>query len=266
MTKDAPAFDFYPERWTHGTRHMTKLERSDYLDLLLTQWTDDGIPGDLDIVARILGYKKSAQIPSIVLVKFPLCSDGKRRNQFLEGVRESQRARIQKSRDKIAKMNAARDSTRASTRESCSAPTRPLLSDILTASSPLTTHHSPNTPNGVSPLPPEGDGEVLILEVAPVAEAKPKAWNPSSEQVRVSSWFHMRPTTVWDAGEMRAWKAIPEKHPDDLESLEAYYTATLPAGERDIRRHDLKTLLNNWNGEVIRSRKFKPAPTDDRPF
>ncbi len=41
--KDAPAFDFYPERWSHGTRHLSKVERCDFLDLLAVQWTENGI-------------------------------------------------------------------------------------------------------------------------------------------------------------------------------------------------------------------------------
>src|SRR3954470_24956005 len=96
VVKDAPAFDFYAERWSHGTRHMSKTERSDYLDLLVFQWTELAIPSDLQAVARILGYKRPAQIPQAVLEKFPLCDDGKRRNPRLEIIRAEQRERIRK--------------------------------------------------------------------------------------------------------------------------------------------------------------------------
>ncbi len=92
--KDAPAFDFYPERWSQGTRHMSKVERCDYLDLLGYQWTNDGVPANLKAVATILGYRKEAQIPASVIEKFPVAGDGMRRNKRLEAIREEQRGRI----------------------------------------------------------------------------------------------------------------------------------------------------------------------------
>jgi hypothetical protein len=98
--KDAPAFDFYPERWSQGTRHLTKVERCDYLDLLGFQWSNDGLPGELDAIARILGYRKASQIPAAVLEKFPLCEDGKRRNARLEVIRSEQRERIRKRKER----------------------------------------------------------------------------------------------------------------------------------------------------------------------
>lgn len=107
-TKDAPAFDFYPERWTHGTRLMTKVERCDYIDLLCHQWTDDGLPADLDLVARLLGYKKGAMVPASVVDKFPVTDDGKRRNARLEIERTKQRERIARKSLGAAKTNAKR--------------------------------------------------------------------------------------------------------------------------------------------------------------
>jgi hypothetical protein len=92
--KDAPAFDFYPERWAHGTRHLTKEERCDFLDLLAVQWTDDGIVDDLPRIARLLGYRSAEDIPPMVLEKFPVAADGKRRHPFLEKLRAEQRSRI----------------------------------------------------------------------------------------------------------------------------------------------------------------------------
>lgn len=106
--KDAGSFDFYPERWTHGTRHMTKVERCDYHDLLCHQWTEDGLPADLTLVARLIGYRKASQIPISVLEKFPLGEDGRRRNLRLEIERQKQRARIAAKRDGAQKTNAKR--------------------------------------------------------------------------------------------------------------------------------------------------------------
>lgn len=107
-TKFAPAFDFYPERWTHGTRHMTKVERCDYLDLLCHQWTEDGLPPDPNMLARLIGYRKGTQISTLVLDKFPECVDGKRRNQRLEIERHKQRVRMAKAAEKARKGAAGR--------------------------------------------------------------------------------------------------------------------------------------------------------------
>jgi uncharacterized protein YdaU (DUF1376 family) len=104
--RDAPAFDFYCERWSHGTRLMTKVERCDYLDLLLHQWTSDGLPADLDLVARLVGYRKGSQISPLVLEKFPIAEDGKRRNARLEMERVKQRVRIRAKRGAAALANA----------------------------------------------------------------------------------------------------------------------------------------------------------------
>ena len=151
MTKDAPAFDFYPERWTHGTRHMTKLERCDYLDLLCHQWTDDGLPSNIDIMARLIGYKRASQIPALVMEKFPVAADGKRRNARLEVERVKQRERIAKRRDGANKTNAKRwNSDSLSDR---SATTERHNLEVASESPPPTTHHPPHIPSRKSSKP-----------------------------------------------------------------------------------------------------------------
>lgn len=114
MAKDAPAFDFFPERWTHGTQGMTKVEKCDYLTLLLLQWTQDGIDNDLPMIATALGYLNAkgegqpSKIPARVLTKFPTAADGKLRNDFLEEVRAAQRERIKTRRIGAAISNLKR--------------------------------------------------------------------------------------------------------------------------------------------------------------
>ncbi len=159
--KDAPAFDFYPERWSHGTKHMTKVERCDYLDLLSQQWTNDGLPADLDILARILGYKKAAQIPAFVIEKFPVSDDGKRRNPRLEIERGKQRQRIEKRRDGAQKTNAKRWNSDSLSDRSAT-PQRPIV-EGYSDSPPPTTHHSPivlleKEPKGEGSISPKRQG------------------------------------------------------------------------------------------------------------
>lgn len=161
ITKCAPAFDFYPERWTHGTRHMTKTERCDYLDLLCHQWTENGLPDDLDMIARLLGYKKPSQIPPLVLEKFPVSEDGRRRNQRLESERVKQIARIDKKRYGAAITNQKRWGER---------PQKESLSDRLATpervaneSPPPTTVHPPPL---LPPTPPRGALPTLDLQLS----------------------------------------------------------------------------------------------------
>ncbi len=150
-TKCAPAFDFYPERWTHGTRHMTKTERCDYLDLLCHQWTENGLPDDLDMIGRLLGYKKPTQIPPLVLEKFPKADDGRRRNKRLEDERTKQIARIEKKRCGAAITNQKRWGER---------PPKPSLSDQIATPERVDVESPPPTSDLRSP---KGEGDDAIF-------------------------------------------------------------------------------------------------------
>jgi len=46
MPKAPPSFDFYPNDWIGGTRHLTLVERACYLELLMHQWQNGHIPID----------------------------------------------------------------------------------------------------------------------------------------------------------------------------------------------------------------------------
>lgn len=81
-------------------------------------------------------------------------------------------------------------------------------------------------------------------------------WSPTPLQLRLGKLFKRKETTRWDAKEEKAVKSLVSPLEDDLRLLEAYYGASIPK-DQDYRRHDLVTLLNNFNGEVDRARKFK---------
>lgn len=119
--RDAPAFDFFPERWLCGVATLTDAEQLSFLRLLCHQWMLDGLPESIKKLRRLAGRGVTQNL----LGKFPMDSEGIRRNPRLESVRNDQRLRIAKSLDKIAKMNAARDSCRGSTREPTREPCRP---------------------------------------------------------------------------------------------------------------------------------------------
>lgn len=107
MTKDAPAFDFYPERWLVGVAGMSDAEQLAYLRLLCHQWLmgDSGLPADVPALKRLAGARG---VTDAVLAKIPTGQDGKRRNARLEIIRSEQRQRIAKRREGAAKTNAKR--------------------------------------------------------------------------------------------------------------------------------------------------------------
>ncbi len=104
--KDAPAFDFYPERWLAGTAMLSDAEQLSFLRLLCQQWLagDEGLPDDLAVLKRAAGKG----VTKTLLEKFPLCVDGRRRNAKLESIRADQRERIAKASEKGRKMAAGR--------------------------------------------------------------------------------------------------------------------------------------------------------------
>ena len=79
----------------------------------------------------------------------------------------------------------------------------------------------------------------------------------------MNALFHRKPETHWSDKEIRAYRKLGEVPEDDLKLIESYYTASFPENA-DYRRHDLQTLLNNFQGEIDRARKHTPANTPGR--
>jgi hypothetical protein len=87
---------------------------------------------------------------------------------------------------------------------------------------------------------------------------------PPAELSQMAAWFHRRDTTPFSAGELKAFRNLGEIHADDMAVLAQYYRAELPA-EKNYRRRDLQTLLNNFLGEVDRARAWISDSTPSRP-
>jgi hypothetical protein len=236
MTKDAPAFDFYPERFWFAVEGWTESETCRYWRLLGQQWMRDGLPADERELAGLARGKLSER----VLGKFPVADDGKRRNAFLEQLRNEQRDRIAKRRDGAAKTNAKRwsgksDSESPSGRSANRSATRlATIERVDSESPPPTTHPHPIISNEMStPLPPRG--------------------GLSEDQITVGGWYGRKATTRWDEKELKAWKKLtPDLIADGLAVLTAPYSS-----KATYRRKDLLTLLNNWRGEIDRWQYFK---------
>lgn len=87
--KDAPYFNFFPERWLAGVALLSDAEQLAFLRLLCLQWLagDEGLPADAAALKRAAGKG----VTPALLEKFPVGEDGRRRNAKLETIRAEQR-------------------------------------------------------------------------------------------------------------------------------------------------------------------------------
>jgi hypothetical protein len=230
MSKDAPAFDFYPERFWFAVEGWTESETCRYWRLLSQQWMRDGLPADEKELAGLARGKLSER----VLDKFPLADDGKRRNPFLEQLRNEQRDRIARRRDGAAKTNAKRwagksDSESPSDRSATRLATRlATIERVDSESPPPTTHHNstPHTPHAPAhdgslwPDPSEYPTLETVKAWAVAVMAPPECAEKWHAERCVEGWMTKggRPMTA-DAGPLRnlfsayatAWKANASK-------------------------------------------------------
>lgn len=184
---DAPAFDFYPERWIAGTAGFSDAEQLAYLRLLCHQWIEDGLPDDLATLKR-LGGKKG--VTPKLLLKFPIAEVGIRRNARLETIRSEQRARIAKrSEQRRLAANARWGNGCGPHSDRNAAASVPQCGDD--AAGMPTTHHPPPTPinddnhaGASAPMPP------VELEEA-------KRLTPGIRDEIVMAWYESRQRRDW---------------------------------------------------------------------
>lgn len=77
-------------------------------------------------------------------------------------------------------------------------------------------------------------------------------------KLKIGRLFRRKETTPWSWKEETALKNLLPIDDEELQAVERYYSEVIPK-EKDYRRRDLLTLLNNWSGEVDRARGRKPA-------
>ena len=224
----APAFQFYADDFLAGTMTMTNEERGAYISLLCLQWSK-GFVTELDIQRICLGMPTHSH--GICQSKFQADPESRYRNQRLEVERSKQKERSQKQSD-IANLRWNKDAKAMPTHYQEDA-------EAYAKSVPEVCSPSP------SPSPTEDT-------------KKEKALNPELEafRLRVGALIKRRPTTQWSSKEIKALKEIfdfntPE---EDLVALEARYQSD----DKYLRR-ELMTLLNNWNGEIDKSRSICPS-------
>lgn len=108
-------------------------------------------------------------------------------------------------------------------------------------------------------LLPKGATKGLISPIGKgIGKGKGNGEQPTPLQIRVGKLLGRRESTKWSDKEVSALDAIGEPSEEDLALLENFYNAVIDA-DQDHRRTALLTLLNNWNGEVDKSRAYKLA-------
>lgn len=95
---------------------------------------------------------------------------------------------------------------------------------------------------------------------------------PTSEQAkRIATIMHRKLTTAWNAKEIVQFRKLLKagcfESAEDLANLERYYARNWPPDRnKNMLRHDLPTLLNNFQGETDRANAWserhpaKPVP------
>jgi hypothetical protein len=125
--------------------------------------------------------------------------------------------------------------------------------------------------NKKSPLPRVTPGEAFLpfgpdastghLERrAPTATRKAARVDVNSATMqRIGAWFRRKPATLWSQQEAEALESLGAIDDDDLAVLERFYTAEIP--ENGFRRREVITLLNHWNGELDKARRWESEST-----
>jgi len=104
----------------------------------------------------------------------------------------------------------------------------------------------------------DGDGDEGGKNGSSVVSDRNGEWHPTDEQKRLNALFHRRDTTRWSPREIKAHRQITPIVEEDLKTVETFYAETERDPAKGYRRHDLQTLLNNFNAEVDRARNYKP--------
>jgi len=120
MSKAPPAFQFYAADFLTATAELTDEEVGIYLRLLLNQWINGSIPGEMRRMAMLIsaGHERlEKEMWPLIGQKFTKGEDGRYRNDRLELVRKEQEEYREKKRIAGEKSGAARcERTRARTR------------------------------------------------------------------------------------------------------------------------------------------------------
>ena len=112
-----------------------------------------------------------------------------------------------------------------------------------------------------TPIPPKGAGtdkpkkpKINKRRLSQTDKKRVKVDANSELMKRIGSWFGRSPDTLWNVYESEALVSVDPSE-SELQVVETYYTAHR-VGDKDYRRKNVETLLNNWSGEMDRATAF----------
>lgn len=108
--------------------------------------------------------------------------------------------------------------------------------------------------DNIPPLPPKGEGGRDRGHLKESEKKRMKVKENTPMMVLIGSWFKRQADTLWTVYEQEALKQVNPIEPE-VELMGKYYTSE-EIYRDDFRRRDIATLLNNWNTELDRARKF----------
>lgn len=246
-----PAFQFYPADWRKdpGVQSLDYETRGIWFEILCIMHESDdrgklllnGSPMPEDALGRMLGLDN--QILTNALTK--LLTYG------VVGRCEHSGALVSR--------RMVRDENLRKIRQECGKRGgNPLLLNQNSNQKPTTPVKQKSTPSSSSsssssdtPIVPKGDGGIEKKKV------EKKTNLPTSEEAkRISSIFGRKETTGWSEKEIKAFKSLGKIDPEDLAAVEKYYEGATEDPTAYLRQ-DMSTFLNNFRGEVDRSKKWK---------
>jgi hypothetical protein len=240
VMKSLAWYPWFPDRWMGSSkaRRMTWAERGLYRELLDWQWQERGVlPADVGELSQLVGEDMTKH--PRVLEMFPVIGD-KRANPVLARVWNEQVEKHER------RQNCAK---RRWDKEEPELELEPIA-------------HAKHMQSICNAYAMHKDTDCQQMSTSVNKEASKVEIPPESAfRQRLRALYGRRASTAWTLKERKVLATI-EANPDALEELgliEKHYAA-MKAGpkDKDYRRRDMQTLLNNWAGAVDRARNWQP--------
>ncbi len=233
-----PSLQFYPGDWRKdpGVQALSYHDRGVWFEILLLMFESsergklllNGRPMPDDALARLLGLDKQILTNTLTkLLEFGVASRDADSTALIcrRMVRDEE---IRKVRAECGKLGGNPDLLKQKSKQKTT--TQVKQKSTPSSSSSISSSEEPPNPQGG------------------------KEWRPDDLQKRINGWYHRRDNTPWSEKELRAYKKLPPTSDDELDLLERYTT------KHEHARRDIPTLLNNWQGDIDRARRWADNP------
>ena len=259
MTKPRflPKFPIFVQDWLSSmrVRAMTLEERGAFLELLLLQWQEGGLPGSGDALLRLAGLRGSPTDHPLILEAFPIDQDGQRRNQKCAQVRAEAEAYCGEQARKSALGVTARTARWSPTGQPADEPTGNPVDNPR-----VNPRVTPPTPTPTPTLSSDSDSDSSSASLRSAGADKPRrpskprkeATGPHPEAIRAwdALWFATRGVPyVWQAKDAAAVAKCLKFPGADLAAFSARAERLLrdPPDEWHAQNASPALLASRWN-------------------